>query len=112
MSACVEIMSVSGAGAGISLEVGGKTWGEMTEEERRATPGDFEAQMGQGAISLHSEEHLATSDRGIVMMRRMLRQQIKVVAEGGDPMGVAFDADRAEVRVPSGNFYRSRTAAE
>jgi hypothetical protein len=46
------------------------------------------------------------------MMRRMLRQQIKVVAEGGDPLGVAFDADRATVRVLSGNFYRSRTAAE
>jgi hypothetical protein len=35
-----------------------------------------------------------------------------VVAEGGDPLGVAFDAERATVKVPSGNFYRVRTAAE
>jgi hypothetical protein len=46
------------------------------------------------------------------MMRRMLRAQIKVVAEGGDPLGVAFDSERATVKVPSGNFFRSRTAAE
>ena len=95
-----------------NVDFAGKTWAEMTLEEHQDTPGDFEAQFGQGPISLHSEEHLATSDRGIVMTRRMLRQQIKVVADGGDPLGVAFDADRATVRVPSGNFYRSRTAAE
>jgi nitrite reductase/ring-hydroxylating ferredoxin subunit len=90
----------------------GRTWAQMTPEEHQDTPGDFEAQFGQGAISLHSEEHLATSDRGIVMMRRMLRAQIKVVAQGGDPLGVAFDPERATVKVPSGNFFRSRTAAE
>jgi nitrite reductase/ring-hydroxylating ferredoxin subunit len=95
-----------------NVDFAGKTWAEMTIEEHQDTPGDFEAQFGQGPISLHSEEHLATSDRGIVMMRRMLRQQIKVVADGGDPLGIAFNADQATVRVPSGNFYRSRTAAE
>jgi hypothetical protein len=42
----------------------------------------------------------------------MLCQQIKVVAEGGDPLAVAFDSNRAIVRVPFGNFYRSRLAAE
>ena len=89
-----------------------KTWSGMTPEEHQDTPGDFEAQFGQGPISLHSEEHLATSDRGIVMMRRMLREQIKVVAQGADPLGVAFDPERAIIKVPSGNFFRSRTAAE
>ena len=91
---------------------GGKLWHAMTEDEHQDYPGDFEAQAGQGAISLHSEEHLATSDRGIAMMRRMLREQMKVVANGGDPLGVAFEEKDAMVRVPSGNFFKARSAAE
>ncbi|HXU21511.1 MAG TPA: Rieske 2Fe-2S domain-containing protein [Verrucomicrobiae bacterium] len=85
----------------------GKLWGEMTIEERQATPGDYEAQAGQGPISLHSEEHLASSDRGIIMQRRLLKSQIKIVAEGGDPVGVVFDPDKALVKVRSGNFYNA-----
>lgn len=91
---------------------GGKLWATMTDEEHQDNPGDLEAQFGQGTISLHSEEHLATSDRGIVMVRRMLKQQIKAVANGGDPLGVAFNEKDALVRVPSGNFFKKRTAAE
>jgi hypothetical protein len=56
---------------------------------------------------MHSEEHLASSDRGIIMQRRMLKSQIKVVADGGDPIGVEFDAAKALVRVRSGNFYNA-----
>ncbi len=48
-----------------------KRWQDMTVEERQDNPNDYEAQVGQGPISLHSEEHLATSDRGIAMQRRM-----------------------------------------
>jgi phenylpropionate dioxygenase-like ring-hydroxylating dioxygenase large terminal subunit len=87
------------------IRLGGKLWGEMTEEEHQRWPGDFEAQAGQGAISLHSEEHLRTSDRGITMQRRMLRQQIEIVQKGGDPLNVVFDEAGALVDVPSGNFY-------
>ena len=90
----------------------GKLWGEMTFEEHQRTPGDYEAQAGQGTISLHSEEHLATSDRGIIMQRRMLQQQMEIVQNGGDPIGSAFEESKAIVKVPSGNFFRSRAAAE
>ena len=31
-----------------------------------------------------------TSDRGIMMQRRLLEQQMEVVARGGDPLGVSF----------------------
>jgi phenylpropionate dioxygenase-like ring-hydroxylating dioxygenase large terminal subunit len=85
----------------------GKLWGQMTERERQDTPGDYEAQVGQGPISLHSEEHLASSDRGIILQRRMLKAQIRVVAEGGDPVGVAFDPAQALVKLRSGNFYNA-----
>ena len=91
--------------------LGGKSWGEMTEEEHQRTPGDYEAQAGQGRISLHSEEHLVSSDRGVMMQRRLLRQQCDVVVCGGDPLGVEFEQDKATVRVRSGNFYEERRAA-
>jgi phenylpropionate dioxygenase-like ring-hydroxylating dioxygenase large terminal subunit len=93
------------------IRLGGKRWGEMTGEEHQRTPGDYEAQAGQGPITLHSEEHLRTSDRGITMQRRLLRQNMEIVAAGGNPMNVCFDADEALVLVPSGNFYKDSAAA-
>lgn len=89
----------------------GKTWSQLTEQEKQDFPGDFEAQGSQGPVTLHSEEHLATSDRGIGLLRRMMKQQIKVVEEGGDPLGVSFDEASALVRIPSGNFYTQRPTA-
>ena len=93
------------------MRFAGKLWGEMTEAEHQRMPGDYEAQAGQGPISLHSEEHLVTSDRGIMMQRKLLAQQIEVVAKGGDPLGVNFDRDNALVRIRSGNVYRTSRAA-
>jgi hypothetical protein len=93
------------------IRLNGKLWGDMTPEEHQRTPGDFEAQSGQGPISLHSEEHLRTSDRGITMQRRMLTRNIEIVAQGGDPLGVRFDETDATVVVPSGNFYKDSKAA-
>ena len=89
----------------VQLNFGGKTWLDMTDEERRETPGDFEAQTGQGAITLHSEERLATSDRGIVMLRRALRKQIEIVEKGGDPAGIVFDPAHQIVKVEGGNIF-------
>jgi nitrite reductase/ring-hydroxylating ferredoxin subunit len=84
----------------------GKTWSERTRDELQRFPGDWEAQVGQGPISFHSEENLATSDIGVARLRRMLLEQIKVVQEGGDPLGVTFDPSKAVVKVQAGNFYR------
>ncbi len=95
-----------------SLPIDGKLWHERTDEEKQDVPGDYEAQVGQGKISLHSEEHLATSDRGVVMQRRMLEQQIKLVQNGSDPAGVIFDPAKALVHVRSGNFFRAEPKRE
>jgi phenylpropionate dioxygenase-like ring-hydroxylating dioxygenase large terminal subunit len=88
----------------------GKSWAQLSAKERQDFPGDFEAQGGQGRVTLHSEEHLAQSDRGIGMLRRMMRKQIAVVAAGGDPLGVSFDPEDATVRIRSGNFYAGTDA--
>ena len=82
----------------------GKRWAELSAQEHRAFPGDYEAQVGQGAITYHSEEHLATSDKGIAMLRRMVTQQMALVANGEDPAGVSYDASSALIRFEAGNF--------
>jgi nitrite reductase/ring-hydroxylating ferredoxin subunit len=64
---------------------GGKTWFDLDGEGHQRHPGDFEAQVGQGPVTFHSEEHLASSDRGVAMFRRIFREAIKTVQEGGDP---------------------------
>lgn len=88
-----------------------KAWIDMTAEERQDWPSDWEAQHGQGPITLHSEEHLGTTDQGIAMLRRLMRKQIRVVQEGGDPIGVSFDPDQPPIKVGSGNFFRPSKAA-
>ncbi|MFC5749283.1 Rieske 2Fe-2S domain-containing protein [Actinomadura rugatobispora] len=68
----------------------GKDPWELTEEEQQRFPGDGEAQRSQGAITLHSEETLATSDRGVVMLRRLLKAMVADVEAGRDPQGVSL----------------------
>ena len=80
----------------------GKTWSELTPEEHQRMPGDYEAQVGQGATTFHSEEHLVSTDRGIAMLRTLLKRQVDLVAEGGDPMGVAFEGASDLVELASG----------
>ena len=82
----------------------GKLWEEMSEEEHRLYPNDVEAMVGQGVIAKHSEEHLVTSDKGIVMLRRLLQAQLQAVAEGRDPAGVSFDPDAPPVVFTAGNW--------
>ena len=97
---------VSNAGelAGMRSRLNGKLWEELTEEEHRRLPGDYEAQVSQGAIAHHSEEHLATSDRGLAMLRRYLRTQLDRVAKGDDPAGVSFDPEALPVVFDAGNY--------
>jgi nitrite reductase/ring-hydroxylating ferredoxin subunit len=82
-----------------------KLWSELTPEEIQRYPSDWEAQVGQGPITLHSEENLATTDIGVVMLRRLLRQQIRIVQAGGDPMGVSFDPDEPVIKLGGHNVF-------
>lgn len=55
---------------------------------------DALAWVGQGAISDRTREHLATSDRGIVLYHKLLNEQMERVERGLEPM--ALVRDRAE----------------
>ena len=77
----------------------GKTWAQLTPAEHRDFPGDYEAQTGQGPITLHSEEHFASTDRGVSMLRIFYRRQIAAVRDGRDPAGVVIGPDFINTRV-------------
>jgi nitrite reductase/ring-hydroxylating ferredoxin subunit len=83
----------------------GKIWTEMTDAEHQAHPDDFEAQSGQGRVNLHSEEHLVTSDKGVAMLRRLLTNEIKAVADGSAALGTADHGSEGLVKVRGGNFF-------
>lgn len=84
-----------------------KTWFELTEHEHQLYPGDYETQVGQGPVTLHSEERLASTDRGVSMIRRQFKEQIEIVQQGGDPIGVSFDEADMPPPVLAGNYIVS-----
>jgi 5,5'-dehydrodivanillate O-demethylase len=51
----------------------------------------------QGPVANRSAEHLAYSDRGVVLLRRLVRENIERVQQGLDPLGVVRDADLVEI---------------
>ena len=52
---------------------------------------DALAWESQGALTDRSREHLGLADRGVIMLRKLVREQIEVVKLGGDPIGVIRD---------------------
>ena len=54
-------------------------------EERQRSPGDAEATEGMGSITIHKNENLVVSDRGITILRKRLREQIRAVRKGQTP---------------------------
>ena len=53
--------------------------------ERKRHPADYDAQSGQREIAVHALEHLASTDRGVTMLRKIVRDGIRAVAAGADP---------------------------
>jgi 5,5'-dehydrodivanillate O-demethylase oxygenase subunit len=58
---------------------------------------DHMAWETQGPIADRSREHLGEGDRGIIMYRKLLREQILSVQSGKDPIGTNFDPAKDEV---------------
>jgi hypothetical protein len=69
---------------------------DQSYEYTQRYPDDKEAMEGQGPIALHGLEHLASSDRGVIMFRQILRREIAAVRAGRDPKGVLRDPEQAE----------------
>ena len=54
---------------------------------------DYMAWYTQGPIAKRNLEKLGESDKGIILFRRMLQQQLEVVRDGGEPMNVFRDPE-------------------
>ena len=61
--------------------------GDRPYAERQRHPADFDAQSSQRPVAVHALEHLASTDRGVIMLRGIVRDGIRAVASGGDPFG-------------------------
>ncbi|MSQ52066.1 MAG: aromatic ring-hydroxylating dioxygenase subunit alpha [Betaproteobacteria bacterium] len=77
---------------------------------------DFAVQEGMGPIVDRSQEHLGTSDRAIVSMRRLLLEATHAVERGESPRGIDPVASRAvrphDGLVPPGQDWRQAFAAD
>jgi hypothetical protein len=80
-------------------------------EERQRKPDDLEAQEGQRPIAIHALENLAHSDTGIVMLRRLLREQLQRVGQGLDPINTMRDPV-ANKRIATGAWNTILSPAE
>ncbi len=69
---------------------------------------DFVAWVGQGVVADREKEHLAASDKGVLMMRRRFLAELQATARGEDPKGLIRDpAQNRQVPLPAANrdFY-------
>jgi len=71
----------------------GQTGIERSYAQGQESPGDYEAQVSQGPITLHSDEQLSSTDAGVARYRRMLRQAIRALANGQEPTQPKLNAD-------------------
>ena len=75
-------------------------------------PQDHMAWETQGPIADRTKEHLSYSDRGVVLLRRILQEQIKKVQNGEDPMGVFRDENHAIIDTKiDEDFWKGRSSS-
>jgi 5,5'-dehydrodivanillate O-demethylase len=74
-------------------ETGTPQWGILDSNSAQ----DVAAWMTQGGIADRTAENLGRSDKGIILFRRMLEDNIRMVEDGGDPVCV--------IRDPAKNVY-------
>ena len=56
---------------------------------------DYMAWATQGPIARRDKEKLGASDLGLIMFRKQLQREVAIVADGGEPMNVFRDPERA-----------------
>jgi 5,5'-dehydrodivanillate O-demethylase len=58
---------------------------------------DRAAQESQGPVYDRTGEHLAYTDRGVILLRRLYKESIEAVQKGLDPIGVVRDPAKNEI---------------
>jgi phenylpropionate dioxygenase-like ring-hydroxylating dioxygenase large terminal subunit len=65
-----------------SVDFYGQTGVGGTYKERQRNPGDYDAIVSQRPIAVHAAEHLTYCDKGVAMLRRLLRRNIRALQAG------------------------------
>jgi 5,5'-dehydrodivanillate O-demethylase len=73
---------------------------------------DMMAWVTQGDISDRTTERLGTSDKGVILFRNLLDEQIEKVERGQDPMGVVRDPAKNEPFIKIGREHVALSAYE
>lgn len=60
-------------------------------DEPGIVPQDEAMWIGQGPVSDRTEEHLATSDKGVILYHNLLLENVAKVERGEEPMGIVRD---------------------
>jgi 5,5'-dehydrodivanillate O-demethylase len=75
---------------GLAFDEFGRVFGGT----ERAVPQDEMAWIGQGPISDRTREHLATSDKGVIMYHNLLLEQAEKVERGEEPIALVRDPEK------------------
>lgn len=73
---------------------------------------DMAAMDSQGVISNRNTETLATSDRGVVRLRRGYWDALKAIDQGKEPPGILRHSNRGRIDFVTGIFRRPDKMAE
>ena len=73
---------------------------------------DMMAWVTQGAVSDRTTERLGTSDKGVILYRNLLLEQIEKVEHGEDPMGVIRDPAKNEPFIHLGREHQALKALQ
>ena len=66
----------------------------------------------QGPIADRTKEHLSEVNRGVIMLRQLLKQQMAIVDDGGEPMNVFRDTEKYQyISLPTLVRYNARGRA-
>ena len=66
-------------------------FGRVNRIANATVPQDIMAWIAQGPVSDRTKEHLATSDKGVILFHNMIFDSIEKVERGEDPIGVIRD---------------------
>jgi nitrite reductase/ring-hydroxylating ferredoxin subunit len=59
--------------------------------ESQRFPGDHDMMTSQGPITIHAAENLTPTDYGVIALRQLLRDGVRAVQAGADPLGISRD---------------------
>ena len=88
-----ELAQVDPAWGLTAAQVASPGFGQSNDRpyaERQRQPADYDAQSSQRPIAVHALEHLGSTDRGVIMLRKIVRDGIRAVGRDEDPAGTQW----------------------